>query len=292
MSSRSTPLGARVAARIVHATPDWSAILASKLMGAAARVKMTPSVGRFAVSTYARLFGVNLRDVDPLVLEEGFETMDAFFTRPLRAGARSIDRSPEVLVSPCDGELREATPIERVTEVVAKGHSFSVGELLADHELAERFVGGTAATIYLHPRDYHRVHSPCDALAHRVSLVPGRLLPVNDASVEHDPRVFAINERMVHVLETGHGWVAVVMVAAFGVGNMSCPYQRFDPHPRELQVARHEPPARLSKGDELGVFHLGSTVIVLTETPMALTEGVTLPSRVRLGESVFEEASA
>jgi len=291
MSSRSTPLGARVAARIVHATPDWSSILASKLVGAAARLKMTPSVGRFAVSTYARLFGVNLRDVDPLVLEEGFETMNAFFTRPLRAGARSIDRSPEVLVAPCDGELREVAPIERVTEVVAKGHSYGIGELLADHELAERFVGGTASTIYLHPRDYHRVHAPCDALAHRVSLIPGRLLPVNDASVDYDPRVFAINERMVHLLETGHGWVAVVMVAAFGVGNMSCPYHRFDPHPRELQVARLEPPSRMGKGAELGVFHLGSTVIMLTEKPVGPVEGGNvLPRKVKLGEALFQGA--
>ncbi len=290
MSSRSIPLGARVAAAIVHATPDWSAVLASKLMGAAARIKMSPSVGRFAVSTYARMFDVNLRDVDPLVLEEGFETMDAFFTRPLRAGARSIDRSPEVLVAPCDGELREVVPIEGVTEVVAKGHSYSIGELLADQELAERFVGGTASTIYLHPRDYHRVHSPCDALAHRVSLVPGRLLPVNDASVERDPRVFAVNERMIHVLETGLGWVAVVMVAAFGVGNMSCPYHRFDPHPRELQVARHDPPARLRKGNELGVFHLGSTVIVLTQTPLSACDEQ-LPRTVRLGEAMLEGAS-
>ncbi len=291
MTDRSTPLGARVAAAIVHATPDWSAILASKLMGAAARVKMTPSVGRFAVSTYAKMFGVNLRDVDPLVLEEGFETMDAFFTRPLRAGARSIDRSPTVVVSPCDGELREVSPIERVTEVVAKGHSYSIGELLADQELAERFVGGTASTIYLHPRDYHRVHAPCDALAHRVSLVPGRLLPVNDASVDADPRVFAINERMVHLLETGHGWVAVVMVAAFGVGNMSCPYHRFEPHPRELQVARHDPPARLNKGDELGIFHLGSTVILLTQASVKTSSG-SLPRMVKLGEALFEGAAA
>jgi phosphatidylserine decarboxylase len=292
-------LGARVAAAIVHATPDWSAVLASRIMGAAARMPLPPPVGRAAVMAYARMFGVNLRDVDPLALEEGFATFDDFFTRKLRRGARAIDRDPATLVSPCDGELREIVPIERVTEVVAKGCSFSIGELLADEELAERFVGGTATTIYLHPKDYHRVHTPCDALAHRVTLVPGRLLPVTSASVARDPRVFAVNERMIHVLETGVGWVAVVMVAAFGVGNMSCAYHRFNPHPRELQVAQCKPPARLEKGSELGIFHLGSTVIVLAEGQVGSVHdhappglGGQLPKQVLLGEPLLREIVA
>ena len=195
------------------------------------------------------------------------------------------------MVAPCDGELREVAKIEGVTEVVAKGQSYSIGELLADNELAETFVGGQAATIYLHPRDYHRVHAPCDALVRRVTHVPGRLLPVTNASVQRDPRVFAINERLVHLLETGLGWVAVVMVAAFGVGHMTCSYHRFTPHPRELQVHRCQPPARLRKGDELGVFHLGSTVIVLTQPglEMSLTR---VPTSVLLGQTVLEECPA
>lgn len=260
-------------------------------MGAAARLRLPPPVGRAAVAAYARYFRVNLNDIDPLALEEGFESFNAFFTRPLRNGARWIDRSARTIVSPCDGELREVARIERRTEVVAKGQRYSIGELLADDEIAERFVGGTAATIYLHPRDYHRVHCPCDALIRRVALVPGRLLPVSNASVARDPRVFALNERMIHLMETGLGWVAVVMVAAFGVGNISCNYARFDPHPRELQVHVREPPVRLRKGDELGTFHLGSTVIVLTEETANAIELPT-PCTVRLGEPLFEERGA
>jgi phosphatidylserine decarboxylase len=178
--------------------------------------------------------------------------------------------------------------IERVTEVMAKGQSLSIGELLADEELAAKFTGGTATTIYLHPRDYHRVHSPCDALAHRITVIPGRLLPVTEASVARDPRVFAVNERMVHVLETGLGWVAVVMVAAFGVGNMTCAYDTFEPHARVLQVHHREPPARLRKGDELGTFHLGSTVILLTQPGVEALD-VRLPRTVLLGQPLFEE---
>jgi phosphatidylserine decarboxylase len=243
------------------------------------------------VTAYTRFFGVNVRDIDPLMLEDGFESFNAFFTRPLRRGARSIDRRPVTVVSPCDGELREATVIERTTEVVAKGQHYSVGELLADDALAEQFVGGWALTIYLHPRDYHRVHCPADALARRVTLVPGRLLPVTVASLAREPRVFAVNERMVHVLETGYGTMAVVMVAAFGVGHMSCAYHRFDPHPRELQVVACDPPARLRKGDELGVFHLGSTVILLTQPGVELCEE-RIPGPVLLGQPLLEEVSA
>ena len=288
MTDGAIPLRARVAAALVHATPDWSAALASRLMGAAARLPWPDRFGRMAVAAYARVFDVNLRDVDPLQLEDGFASFDEFFTRPLRPGARSIDRNHGTVVSPCDGVLRDLVPIEDGAEVVAKGHRFSIGELIADETLARTFVGGCAATIYLHPRDYHRVHCPCEALARRVVLVPGRLLPVTAASEKREPRLFALNERMVHVLETGHGTIAVVMVAAFGVGHMTCSYQRFAPHPRELQTRECDPPARLRKGDQLGIFHLGSTVIMLVP-PGGVPAEPPVGGMVRLGEAIFEE---
>lgn len=290
MTERGIPLRARVAAALVHASPDWSALVASRVMGAAARTKLPPRVQKTVIGAYARYFGVNLNEIDPIALEEGFENFDAFFTRRLREGARFIDRNPSVVVAPCDGELREVVSIERDTEVVAKGHSYTIAELLADAELAEQFVGGTSSTIYLHPRDYHRVHCPCDALAHRVTLVPGRLLPVTDASVARDPRVLAVNERMIHLLETGHGWLAVVMVAAFGVGNMSCAYDRFEAHPRELEIHHRRPPARLRKADELGVFHLGSTVIVLAQASVREVRGLR-GGNVHMGQALLEEVA-
>jgi phosphatidylserine decarboxylase len=289
MPNRVDPWRARVAAAVIDASPDYAATLVSRAMGLAARMRLPPKMGRVAVGAYMRYFGVNQHDIDPLALEDGFESFDAFFTRPMRAGARSIDRSARTVVSPCDGELRETVAIERADSVVvAKGQDFTIGELLADAELAEKFVGGIASTIYLHPRDYHRVHAPCDSFVRRVTLVPGRLLPVTAAAVARVPRLFALNERMVHVLETGHGHVAVVMVAAFGVGHMSCSYHRFTPHPRELQVHHCDPPARLRKGDELGVFHLGSTVIVLTEPGMHVLEERT-PVSLLLGQPLLED---
>lgn len=292
MSARGIPLRSRVAAALVHASPDWSAYLASRLMGAASRVKLPPRVGKAAVDTYARVYGVNLNDIDPLRLEEGFETFDEFFTRPLRNGARSIDRRASTIVAPCDGELREIATIEQESTVTVKGQTFAVAELLADAKTADTFAGGKVASIYLRPGDYHRVHCPCDALVHRVTLIPGRLLPVSDASCAQDQRVFAVNERMIHLMESGQGWVAVVMVGAFGVGNMSCAYHPFPHRRRELQVHRRQPPSRLVKGDELGVFHLGSTVLVLTQRDVQIAEGLRPNGTVRLGQPLFEERDA
>jgi len=281
------PLRARVAAAVIDASPDWYASAVSRIMGAAARLHLPDAFGRAAISAYVRYYDVDLNDVDPLALEDGFESFDAFFTRPLRSGARPVARGARTVVSPCDGTIRDVVTVEEGAQIVAKGHPYTLGELLADDELASRFVGGRLASMYLHPRDYHRVHSPCDALVRRVSLVPGRLLSVTPASVRRQPRVFALNERMIHVLETGHGMMALVMIAAFGVGNMTCAYHRFSPHPRELQMHECDPPVRLNKGDQVGVFHLGSSVVLVAEDGLQVVHDE-IPGRIRVGAPVLE----
>jgi phosphatidylserine decarboxylase len=287
MRGPDVSLRGRIAAALIERAPSRSAVAASQAMGLAARLPLPAGVSRAAVSAYARLFGVNLDDVEPEQLSQGFRSFDAFFTRSLRHGVRRIDKSPDVLVSPCDGRLREVAEIEAQGVVVAKGHAYAIGELLADSELAEQFVGGLQVVIYLHPRDYHRVHVPISGVARRLVLIPGRLLPVNDASVARQPRLFAVNERHVHVLETDRGVVVVVMVAAFGVGHMSCSYRSVDPHPEHELAIELEPPPFLAKGDELGVFHLGSTVVVLTEPGFALAAGLEPGARLELGQPLL-----
>ena len=243
---------------------------------------------RQAIRLFSRAYGVNLLEAaqpDP----GAYPSFNAFFTRALRPDARPWDRDPAQLCSPVDGNVSAAGDIDGDTVFQAKGRHYSLAALLGgDSEAAAIYAGGRFATLYLSPRDYHRVHVPCDALAHRVTLVPGRLLPVTGASIARDPRVLAVNERMIHLLETGHGWLAVVMVAAFGVGNMSCAYDRFEAHPRELEVHQRRPPARLRKADELGVFHLGSTVIVLAQPSVRPVPGLT-PGTVHMGQALLEE---
>lgn len=281
----------RLAAAIIERTPPRSAMVACRAMGRAARLPLPPGVCRVAVQAYTRWFGVDLKDVDPELLEGGFSSFDEFFTRSLREGARPVDMSPNVLVAPSDGRLREVAEVEAQGVVVAKGHAYAIGELLGDAELAQRFVGGLQLVIYLHPRDYHRVHVPVSGVVQRITAIPGRLLPVNDASVAREPRLFAVNERLVFTLETDIGIVSVVMVAAFGVGHMSCAFHDVTPHPERETIIDLEPPPFLAKGDELGVFHLGSTVVLLTEPGFQVAEGLESGSRVTFGQPLLRHVS-
>lgn len=261
-------------------------------MGRAARLPLPPGVSRVAVQAYTRWFGVDLEDVDPELLEGGFPSFDAFFTRTLRDGARVVDMSPDILVAPSDGRLREVAEVEAQGVVVAKGHAYAIGELLGDAELAQRFVGGLQLVIYLHPRDYHRVHTPVSGVARRITAIPGRLLPVNDAAVAREPRLFAVNERLVFTLDTDFGVVSVVMVAAFGVGHMSCAFHEVAPHPERETILDLEPPPFLAKGDELGIFHLGSTVVLLTEPGFEVVEGLAADSRVTFGQPLLRRVGS
>lgn len=286
MPERAIPWRARLAAAVLDLSPDWGASAASKALGAAARMRLPPRLSQAVVHAYVRYFDVDLQDVEAPARGRGYPSFNAFFTRPLRAGARPVDVAHDALVSPSDGLLRSIDRIERGTTITAKGHAYTVGELLADEDAAESFVGGHATTIYLHPRDYHRVHTPCDGRVRGVTLVPGRLLPVTDASLARVPRLFAVNERLVHRLDTPWGAVAVVMIAAFGVGHMSCAYHPVDAHPRSIQQITLDPPASLRKGDELGTFHLGSTVVMLTQAGVQPAAPAS-PAKVRMGQALL-----
>lgn len=287
MRSSDLSLRGRIAAALIERTPPRSAMAASQALGLAARVPLPKPISRVAVSAYAQWFGVDLDDVDPDQLTAGYPSFDAFFTRALRHGVREVDKRPDILVSPCDGRLREVAEVEAQGVVVAKGHAYAIGELIGDSQLAERFVGGLQAVIYLHPRDYHRVHAPVTGVARRITLIPGRLLPVNDAGIAREPRLFAVNERQVHILDTDRGMVAVVLVAAFGVGHMSCSYRPVEAHPEHETVVDLDPRPFLAKGDELGVFHLGSTVVLLTEPGFVLADNVQQDQRLVLGQALL-----
>lgn len=287
MPDRAIPWRARLAAAVIASSPDWGASAASKALGAAARARLPRRLSQAVVGAYVRYFDVDLQDVDDARLDDGFASFNAFFTRRLRDGARPLAEGMNTVIAPSDGLLRSSDRIERGTSITAKGHAYSIGELLADEAEAETYVGGLATTIYLHPRDYHRVHCPCDADVRAVTAVPGRLLPVTAAALEREPRLFARNERLIHHLDTALGAMAVVMVAAFGVGHMSCAYRQVAVHPRQIQRTVCTPPVRLRKGDELGVFHLGSTVVLLTRPGIELSD-LDLPISVRMGEALLE----
>ena len=265
MREAPIPLRSRIAAAVIDHSPTWSVFAATKAMGAAARIPLPRPVSRAAIAVYRRYFDVALDDVAPDALARGFDSFDAFFTRPLRPGARPMESAPEVsVVSPCDGAVRSFGTIDPALEVVAKGLRYEIPQLLTDEALAAELVGGTHVTIYLHPRDYHRVYAPVGGDIRKVIAVPGRLLPVNDAALHRNPELFTVNERVVHVIDTADGPVVAVMIAAFGVGHMTCSYLGVRPHPRDVEVMECTPPVEIERGGELGMFHLGSTVVLLT----------------------------
>lgn len=252
------------------------------MVGAVAERTLPLSLRGITYRAFARAVGANLDETE-LDLAE-YTSLGDFFTRKLRRGARTIDRAPEAVISPCDGAIAAAGIADEGTLVQAKGRTYRLGELLADDELAEQFHGGAYATIYLSPRDYHRVHTPVAGRITRYDYLPGTLWPVNRWATNRRDGLLARNERVViHLNADGIGDVAVVMVGAAGVGNIRLA-QHMAPDSATLRRARErttvEVDARIEKGDELGAFRLGSTVV------LAFPPGVTQLAELPIGKPV------
>ncbi len=266
----------------------------SRLVGGLTRARAPRPVRLAAMRAFAARYGIDLSECGEL---ETFRTFGEFFARPLRAGSRPVAPGDEVLVSPVDGVVSQAGLAEGGRLVQAKGLDYSLEALLADPALAARFRGGPFATIYLSPRDYHRIHFPLGGAVTGYRYVPGRLWPVNPASVRGVPGLFTVNERLVTALETPLGACAVVAVGATIVGRIRAFYDPTIPVsnlPRARPVARDYPaPLPVVKGQELGAFEMGSTVILLLERGRAalrpeLAEG----RRVRVGEAIGGPAAS
>jgi phosphatidylserine decarboxylase len=190
-----------------------------------------------------------------------------------------------------DGAISQFGPIRQGTLFQAKGHHYSAAQLLADEELARHFWNGSFATIYLAPHNYHRVHMPCTGRLRSWAYVPGRLFSVNPSTARAVPGLFARNERMVALFDTPSGPLALVMVGAIIVGGIETVWngRLTPPHRRNAAPTYYEPmqPLLLQRGDELGRFHLGSTVIVLAPNGALDWEKHLSPGReVRLGEAL------
>jgi phosphatidylserine decarboxylase len=245
------------------------------------------AVTEVAIRLFIRAFDVDMgeaADPDP----GAYPSFNAFFTRRLRDGLRPVSRAPDALVSPVDGALSRFGRIEAGRVIQAKGRDFGCAELLGgDAELAGPFEGGAFATLYLAPGDYHRIHMPLDGALRSIIHVPGRLFSVNPTTTAAVPRLYARNERAVCLFETAIGPVAMVLVGAIFVGGIeTVPSGPITP-PRGRAISRidFEPGRnRLCRGDELGRFNLGSTVVLVLPGRVhwdpALREGM----RLRCGE--------
>jgi phosphatidylserine decarboxylase len=255
----------------------------SHAVGQLAEWPWFPALGRAVVGVYSRAYDVALGECDKT---GDWSSFDEFFTRPLRRGARTIDGDAFTLVSPADGKLVSESAIEAGGTFFVKGRPYSVGELLGSADEAARYVGGQGFVVYLSPRDYHRVHAPVAGTIQRIRSIPGDYFPVNDVGMRHVPSLFCRNRRVCIEIDGdgGAGRVAVVMVAAMIVGRITTRgISARDVPPGEHRLA---PPLRVEKGEEIGVFHLGSTAVVLVEGGRR-SEWVAAEGDVRLGEAVL-----
>lgn len=260
----------------------------SRLAGAATRARLPGPLLRTAMRGFAARYGVDLSESPPL---ESYRTFGEFFARPLLPGRRPIAPGAEVVVSPVDAVVSEAGIAAGGRLVQAKGVEYAAEELLADAPLARRLAGGAFATLYLSPRDYHRIHFPLGGRVTGWRYAPGSLWPVNPTSVANVPGLFARNERLVTVMETPLGLCAVVAVGATVVGRVRAYYDPGVPLtnlPGAVPGSRDYPaPIAAEKGAELGAFEMGSTVILLFEPGRVVLSSSVVPgARVRVGEAI------
>jgi phosphatidylserine decarboxylase len=230
---------------------------------------------------YCSAYAVNMGEA----LDPGpYPTFDAFFTRPLRPGARPIHS--DALVSPADGKLSALGPVDAGDQILVKNQRYDVAELIGDSKDAARYRGGEFAVVYLAPSDYHRVHSPVSGDVHVVRGVPGDLYPVNSIGEAHIEGLFVRNNRVTVAIDTpSMGRVSVVLVGATIVGRISV---TMIPEPAApIGETRLSGPYHVEKGGEIGMFHLGSTAVVLVEPGVHIARQV---GTIRMGESLLRGA--
>jgi len=243
------------------------------------------------VRWFVRKYGVDLGEAvesDPAA----YASFNDFFTRALKPGARPIAHA--ALVCPVDGTISQFGAIEHDQVLQAKGHRYSTTALVGgDHALAARFHDGSFATLYLSPKDYHRIHMPCDGTLVRMIHVPGSLFSVNPVTARGVPRLFARNERVVCVFESHvFGDFVVTLVGATIVGSMATVWHGVVNPPRVRRVREWQYPERavtLKQGEEMGRFLLGSTVVLLFPKCALRFDPAWQPGKsIRLGEAMAE----
>lgn len=251
-----------------------------------------PRIRRWLIDTVIRKFGVDLSEAahaDPL----SYPTFNAFFTRALKPGARTPDPDHNALLMPADGRISQCGTIggasgEPGRIFQAKGQSFTAAELLGDSNAAEPFANGLFATVYLAPKDYHRVHMPWTGRLLETVHVPGRLFSVGPDSVRHVPRLFARNERLVCHFDTDFGPMAVVMVGALLVSGVETVWsgEEIPRYGDAITVKDYRGEyITLERFDEMARFNYGSTVIVLLPPGAAeLAPGLSAETAVKLGQ--------
>ena len=262
----------------------------SRFVGGVASLRLPGFLMRPLRNWFIRKYTVNIEEAEKP--PEEYPSLNLFFIRKLKPGARRIDPGPRTLVSPVDGRVSAFGKIEGDRMIQAKGFDYGMEELLACSDYSPRFRDGVFLTIYLSPPDYHRIHSPADGKAVAYSLAPGKLFPVNDLAVHGIRGLFPRNERLTTFLETAGGLIALVKVGAMNVGSVRVEYERELKTNRAFsrpEFRRYEEARSFQKGEELARFEMGSTVVMLFEKDaVALAPELREGMKIRLGEKIGE----
>jgi phosphatidylserine decarboxylase len=261
--------------KLMHILPK-SAL--SSLVGFATRIPAPAPIHRAAMKAFAKAYRVDMQEAEHSF--ERYATFAEFFTRSLKPGMRPVDAGEKVVVSPVDGRVSQVGYSDNGRCLQAKGIEYTVDELLGDSEAAKPFHGGAWTTLYLSPRDYHRIHAPLAGVITGYAYIPGEFWPVNPASVKNKQSLFCVNERLITYLDTVAGKCAVVKVGATCVARIKASYDEVLTHiGNPGKVHKYDTHIPVEKAAELGRFEMGSTVILLFE-----------PKRVKWDESLQPEA--
>ena len=286
--SEAPGAGGRAFVALQHLLPQHGI---SRLVLAATRSR-APGFKNALIRLFVRGFNPDMKDAVETEPTE-YESFNEFFTRALRPGTRPVDADPEAIVSPVDGTVSEAGELTADRLLQAKGHEYSLRALLADNAAWERtFTGGTFATIYLAPYNYHRIHMPLAGELRDSFYVPGRLFSVNRTTAKLVPGLFSRNERVFCGFDSGGVPWANILVGALNVGSMATVWHG-DVTPRRIRNVTALPvsgllaPASLAKGDEMARFNMGSTVILLFPPgAMRWENNLKAGNTLRMGERI------
>lgn len=268
--------------------------LLSRLMGALANCRCK-KLKNWAIGRFIKAYGVDMS----LAVEQDYReysSFNDFFIRHLKPDVRPVAPGEDILVSPVDGSVSELGDIRDGQLMQAKGTYFGLGALLAgQRDLVSAYQGGSFMTAYLSPKDYHRIHMPCDAELIKMVYVPGKLFSVNRQAVAAIEGLFARNERVICHFKTATGPLALILVGAMIVGSISVDWHGVVNAPRGETITAWEyedQDIRFNKGDEMGYFKLGSTVITLTsQQDMKWVESLEADAPLMMGEVVAKHCS-
>ena len=262
----------------------------SNLVGILAKTEIS-YIKNFIIKSFIKIYGVNMKEAYTEDIES-FSSFNAFFTRRLKSNARSIDSDQSSVVSPVDGKISQIGRIGNSSIIQAKGKKYSLVRFLGgDKSLSDKFKFGLFSTIYLSPKDYHRIHMPYDGRLQQMIYVPGELFSVNPITVENIDNLFAKNERLVCIFDTSYGQMAIVLVGAMIVSGIKVKWENSFENVKKIKKYNYptfgKDQIRIKKGEELGRFLLGSTVVIcFTQNKLSWLNNLVPKSKIKMGQVI------